>query len=67
MHKLGLKGIRRNKRKYSSYKGTIGKIAPNLIRRDFFAPMPNMKWYTDIISMVKSFIYHLFWMVVEAI
>lgn len=48
MHKLGLKGIRRNKRKYSSYKGTIGKIAPNLIRRDFFAPMPNMKWYTDI-------------------
>ena len=43
MHKLGLKGIRRNKRKYSSYKGTIGKIAPNLIRRDFFAPMPNMK------------------------
>ena len=48
MHKLGLKGIRRNKRKYSSYKGTIGKIAPNLIHRDFFAPMPNMKWYTDI-------------------
>ncbi|AZA21412.1 MAG: IS3 family transposase [Lactobacillus helveticus] len=48
MHKLGLKGIRRNKRKYSSYKGTIGKIAPNLIHRNFFAPMPNMKWYTDI-------------------
>ncbi|MCO0807553.1 IS3 family transposase, partial [Lactobacillus helveticus] len=39
---------RRNKRKYSSYKGTIGKIAPNLIHRDFFAPMPNMKWHTDI-------------------
>ena len=48
MHKLGLKGIRRNKRKYSSHKGTIGKIPPNLILRDFFAPMPNMKWYTDI-------------------
>ncbi|MCP9318143.1 IS3 family transposase, partial [Lactobacillus helveticus] len=48
MHKLGLKGIRRNKRKCSSYKGTIGKIAPNLIHRDFFAPMPNMKWHTDI-------------------
>lgn len=48
MHKLSLKGIRRNKRKYSSYKGTIGKIAPNLIHRNFFAPMPNMKWYTDI-------------------
>ena len=48
MHKLGLKGIRRNKRKYSSYKGTIGKIAPNLIHRDFFAALPNTKWYTDI-------------------
>lgn len=47
-NKLGLKDIRRNKRKCSSYKGTIGKIAPNLIHRDFFAPMPNMKWYTDI-------------------
>jgi transposase InsO family protein len=43
-----LKGRRRNKRKYSSYKGTIGKIAPNLIHRNFFAIRPNMKWYTDI-------------------
>ena len=48
MHKFNLKGRRRNKRRYSSYKGTIGKIAPNLIRRKFFAPLPNMKWYTDI-------------------
>lgn len=48
MHKFDLKGRRRNKRRYSSYKGTIGKIAPNLIRRKFFAPLPNMKWYTDI-------------------
>ncbi|MCT3616251.1 IS3 family transposase, partial [Lactobacillus acidophilus] len=48
MHKLKLKGRRRNKRKYSSYKGTIGKIAPNLIHRGFFAIRPNMKWYTDI-------------------
>ncbi|WP_025081373.1 IS3 family transposase, partial [Lactobacillus hamsteri] len=48
MHKFDLKGRRRNKRRYSSYKGTIGKIAPNLIHRKFFAPLPNMKWYTDI-------------------
>ncbi|WP_302910968.1 IS3 family transposase [Lactobacillus acidophilus] len=48
MHKLKLKGRRRNKRRYSSYKGTIGKIAPNLIHRGFFAIRPNMKWYTDI-------------------
>ena len=45
MHKLGLRDIRH---KYSSYKGTIGKIAPNLIYRDFFVRMSNMKWYTDI-------------------
>ena len=37
-----------NKRKYSSYKGTVGKIADNLIERDFNADIPNKKWYTDI-------------------
>ena len=31
MVKLGLKPLKRNKRKYSSYKGTVGKIADNLI------------------------------------
>lgn len=36
-----------NKRKYSSDKDTIGKIAPNLIHRGFFAVRQNMKWYTD--------------------
>lgn len=48
MYKLGLKGKKRNKRKYSSYKGTIGKIAPDYIKRNFFAIRPNIKWYTDI-------------------
>ena len=48
MHKLGLKGRKRNKRKYSSYKGTIGRIAKDHIKRNFFAIRPNMKWYTDI-------------------
>ena len=37
-----------NKRKYSSYKGTVGKIADNLINRDFEANKPNEKWYTDV-------------------
>ncbi len=37
MVKLGLKPLKRNKRKYSSYKGTIGKIADNLIEQDFNA------------------------------
>lgn len=48
MVKLSLKPLKRNKRKYSSYKGTIGKIADNLIERNFNAEKPNQKWYTDI-------------------
>ncbi len=48
MVKLGLKPLKRNKRKYSSYKGTVGKIADNLIERDFEADKPNEKWYTDV-------------------
>ena len=48
MVKLGLKPLKRNKRKYSSYKGEIGKIADNLINRDFEADKPNQKWYTDV-------------------
>jgi putative transposase len=48
MRRMGLMGIRRNKRKYSSYQGTIGKIADNIIERDFFADRPNQKWYTDV-------------------
>ena len=35
-------------KKYRSYKGEIGKIAPNLIQRDFKADAPNQKWTTDI-------------------
>ena len=48
MVKLGLKPLKRNKRKYSSYKGTVGKIADNLIERNFNAEKPNQKWYTDV-------------------
>ncbi len=48
MRRMGLFGIRRNKRRYSSYQGTIGKVADNIIERDFFADKPNQKWYTDI-------------------
>ena len=48
MVKLGLKPLKRNKRKYSSYKWTVGKIADNLINRDFEADKPNKKWYTDV-------------------
>ena len=48
MVKLDLKPLKRNKRKYSSYKGTVGKIADNHIERNFDADKPNEKWYTDV-------------------
>jgi len=47
MRELGLKCIVRMK-KYRSYKGTVGKIAPNILDREFQASKPNQKWVTDI-------------------
>lgn len=47
MKELHLKCMVRIK-KYRSYKGEIGKIAPNLIQRKFKAEKPNQKWTTDI-------------------
>lgn len=35
-------------KKYKSYKGQIGKIAPNLLERKFEAEKPNQKWVTDV-------------------
>ena len=35
-------------KKYRSYKGETGKIAPNLLNRDFHAEKPNQKWVTDV-------------------
>lgn len=48
MNIMGLYSKIRKKRKYSSYKGTVGKIADNLIERNFEAAEPNKKWYTDV-------------------
>jgi len=47
MKSLGLKSIIRIK-KYNSYKGEQGKIAPNILERNFKATAPNQKWATDI-------------------
>lgn len=47
MQELGLKCSVRIK-KYRSYKGSVGKIAPNILNRDFQAAKPNEKWVTDI-------------------
>jgi len=48
MNKYNLYCITRKKRKYSSYKGTVGKIAENYIKRNFEANKPNEKWFTDV-------------------
>ena len=48
MQIMGLQSIQRPKRRYNSYQGTIGKIADNLLKRDFKAEKPNQKWATDV-------------------
>ena len=35
-------------KKYHSYKGEVGKIAPNLLNRDFRTENPNQEWVTDV-------------------
>lgn len=47
MKQLNLKCMVRMK-KYRSYRGQVGKVAPNLINRDFHAEAPNQKWTTDV-------------------
>ena len=47
MHEIGLFG-KRPKEKYHSYKGEVGKIADNLINRDFSTTAPLQKWTTDV-------------------
>lgn len=37
-------------RKYCSYRGKVGKIAPNLLVRNFSATKLNGKWVTDVIE-----------------
>ena len=47
MHNLGLLG-KRPKEKYHSYKGDVGRVADNLINRDFSTSAPLEKWTTDV-------------------
>ena len=53
MSEAGIKCQVRMK-KYRSYKGEIGKIAPNLLERDFKADAPHKKLVTDVTE------FHLF-------
>ena len=47
MGSLGLKSMVRIK-KYKSYKGRIGKAAPNILNRNFNTLKPYEKWVTDV-------------------
>lgn len=47
MKQIGLKCMVRIK-KYKSYRGKVGKVAPNLLQRNFKATKPNEKWVTDV-------------------
>ena len=53
MHEMGLKG-KRPKQKYHSYKGEVGKVADNIIKRDFKAEKPLQKWSTDVSQFTFS-------------
>ena len=44
---MGLKSLVRPK-KYRSYKGQTGRVAPDLLQRQFTADRMNQKWTTDV-------------------
>ena len=47
MQEMNLKSkVRRVK--YRSYRGEVGKTAPNILNREFKASRPNEKWATDV-------------------
>lgn len=47
MQAMGLKSLVRPKR-YRSYRGEVGQVAPNLLERRFQADRPGQKWVTDV-------------------
>ena len=47
MIEMDVKSLVRMK-KYRSYRGKVGKMAPNILERDFRASKPNEKWVTDV-------------------
>ena len=60
MKEENLKNVRR-RNKYRSYKGEVGKTAPNILDRDFGTTAPNRKWTTDVtqinIGMDKCYLW----------
>src|SRR3546814_14110241 len=47
MQTLDLRSLVRPK-KYRSYRGEVGRVAPNLLDRQFNAMGPGQKWVTDV-------------------
>ena len=50
-------------KKYKSYKGKVGRIAPNILERNFHTDAPNQKWVTDITEFKlfgENCMYHLY-------
>jgi transposase InsO family protein len=47
MGQLKLKSLIRAQ-KYRSWRGEVGRIAPNLLNREFSVQQPNQKWVTDV-------------------
>ena len=48
MRALGLVCRVRRKKRYNSYQGGQGTVAPNLLDREFEADAPDQKWVTDV-------------------
>lgn len=53
MRELNIRSLVRVK-KYRSYRGESGKVAPNLLNRNFKAAFPDQKWATDITEFKVS-------------
>ncbi len=44
--------LKTKSRKYSSYKGQTGKVADNIVNRQFKVSKPNELWLTDVTEFI---------------
>ena len=54
MKQMGLVCHVRERRRYNSYKGEVGEVAPNLLERHFKTNEPNRKWVTDVTEFIHT-------------
>lgn len=48
MRELGLASKARRRKRFESYRGQVGRVAENILDRNFLADAPNCKWVTDV-------------------